>query len=879
MVFFKYIFVYLSFVIFMTSCGFNQGEEEGLISGHKEANNALTINTITPQIYTTNDIISITFTFPYTLSVSGSPQISFDLGGVTKYAVYSTGDQTHQLTFEYTVQAGDNDTDGIELSTSIDLNGGSITFIESGVQSSIDLVIDEINTSSVIVLTSTASVTIDSPANITSANASNYTLTGTCSENGQNVVLSIDSSPLTVTCNSSSWFSGVLDLSSHADNASFTITANHSDIYGYPATTATAIISKDTATPIVTINTPTQITSSNETNYTLTGTCTDNGIIVDIFIDSLNIQPNCSGGAWSTGILDVSSLSEGTLSITADHNGATQASSSVLKDTLSPEVTLSTPPNISLGNELSYLLSGTCSENSTNVDLDIGGITLSVSCSSNSWSSGSIDVSSLSDGSIVITVDHSTAPQVSTTVSKNTSTPSISSLSAPSSLSSSIDLNWTLNDPGGFSIDDYEIQYKSSGSSTWLSFSDGVSTNLYATVNSLAASSSYELRVRVVYDTSNYSDWSQTTTGTTQPDDPLFSSPYAVMNVGGATSTSVVAMYDNTNVTLNGVAIAGSPLSKGVKVTITTAQFDVLDADKPIYAAGILGSGADGSKANIVWNSVGWAGKAFSFNATRANPQNLHVYATENTTITVKQGSTVLDTITLTAGSGGTLSWSVYGSYQVSSSGSMLAYHMSGSGTTRYDPKPIMPGYTEMIGFPSASMRLTTMTDSTSYQLYHSDSTLSSGTLDKQNVKTISPQGTSSLYQSESLLIKSNQKISGASFADSNGLCASPFLPTNLMKTRYIINVDASYVAFASKQAGTIDVYAPADTIGVSTPVQTLTLSNSGGDSQAPFKARLGTTTSGYRFVSSVPMAAWYHPSVDDGSAKNDETILIGTND
>jgi hypothetical protein len=97
------------------------------------------------------------------------------------------------------------------------------------------------------------------------------------------------------------------------------------------------------------------------------------------------------------------------------------------------------------------------------------------------------------------------------------------------------------------------------------------------------------------------------------------------------------------------------------------------------------------------------------------------------------------------------------------------------------------------------------------------------------------------------------------------------------MKKKYIINVTSSYVAFASKLPGIIDVYGPTQTIGVDTPTETLTLARTGSDLTAPYKVRRDATTEGFRFVSTVPVAAWYHPSTDIGAAANDETILYGT--
>ena len=59
--------------------------------------------------------------------ISGTPRIALNIGGQTKYATYQSGSGTSGLEFSYTIQSGDDDSDGIELeSSSIDLNGGSV---------------------------------------------------------------------------------------------------------------------------------------------------------------------------------------------------------------------------------------------------------------------------------------------------------------------------------------------------------------------------------------------------------------------------------------------------------------------------------------------------------------------------------------------------------------------------------------------------------------------------------------------------------------------------------------------------------------------------------------------------------------------------------
>jgi hypothetical protein len=717
-------------------------------------------------------------------------------------------------------------------------------------------------------------VIITSAPAIDISNVGIYTVSGTCSDDGKVVTVSIDTLNFTPTCTSGAFTTGAQNVVILPDNPVLPISVTiANDDAGNSATPVNTTVVKDTVTQSVTISSAPNIDQSNETDYTASGTCTSNGTTVTVNIGGLSFTPNCSGGTWSTGSQDVSSLADsGSISVTADHSTATQASTTISKDTTGDVVTISSAPNINLSNETSYAASGTCTVNGVAVNVNVGGLAFSPNCSGGTWTTGFQDVSSLADSaSISVTADHSAATQASTTITKATATPSAHSLSVPTTLTDSIDLTWSLTDPGGFVINDYIVNYKVKGASTWLTFNDGVSTTTSTTITGLLANTTYETRVRVQYDTTNFSEWSNTAEGTTKPDDPIFNSPHKAMNVGGATSTTVVAMEDTTAITLNGAPLV--TLNKGQTHTFVSAQFDIIDADKAIFTAGKVGTNGTNTQANVVWMPTSWAGKSFSFNATRHNAQRVDVYAIEDTDITIKQGGTTVASTTITAGNSGSMTWSVYGSYQVSSTGTILAYHRSTQNNNRYtDPKPLMPAHTEIIGFPSSSMRLTTDKDGTNYSFIHGNSTANAGNLNKSNVVQINPQGTSSLYQGFSLLVNADKPIAGASFADSNGYCAAPFLPTNLMKTKYMVNVSSDYVAFASKQAGTIQVLDSSDTV-----IETLTLTRSGANPNAPYNVRRATTPAGYRFISTVPVAAWYQPNTNTGAADEDETILYGS--
>jgi hypothetical protein len=82
----------------------------------------------TAGTYIVGQNLDFTVVFSEAVNVTGTPRLQLTIGSTTRYATYLSGTGTSTLTFRYTVQSGDLDTDGIAfVSTSIDLNGGTIT--------------------------------------------------------------------------------------------------------------------------------------------------------------------------------------------------------------------------------------------------------------------------------------------------------------------------------------------------------------------------------------------------------------------------------------------------------------------------------------------------------------------------------------------------------------------------------------------------------------------------------------------------------------------------------------------------------------------------------------------------------------------------------
>ena len=89
--------------------------------------------------YGAGETISFTATFNGPVTVTGTPQLPFSLGGVTQQAAYASGSDSAELVFSYTVAAGDNDADGVSWrADALSLNGGTIKFMTSIVANRVD---------------------------------------------------------------------------------------------------------------------------------------------------------------------------------------------------------------------------------------------------------------------------------------------------------------------------------------------------------------------------------------------------------------------------------------------------------------------------------------------------------------------------------------------------------------------------------------------------------------------------------------------------------------------------------------------------------------------------------------------------------------------
>ncbi|WP_194271047.1 Ig-like domain-containing protein, partial [Comamonas testosteroni] len=144
--------------------------------------------------YKAGDVLSFTVNASEAVFTSGSPRLAVDIGGTTRYATFvagSSGGST--LVFQYTVQAGDNDADGISVASSLDLNGGSV---KDAAGNDLNLTLNSVgSTAEVVVDTVAPSVTSIVRAGGSPSNRGSVSYTVTFSED----VSGVDASDFDVT--------------------------------------------------------------------------------------------------------------------------------------------------------------------------------------------------------------------------------------------------------------------------------------------------------------------------------------------------------------------------------------------------------------------------------------------------------------------------------------------------------------------------------------------------------------------------------------------------------------------------------------------------------------------------------------------------------
>jgi surface protein len=166
----------------------------------------------------------------------------------------------------------------------------------------------------------------------------------------------------------------------------------------------------DTNPPTVLISAPTKLDNSAITDTTITVTddvgVLANGVTVASSSTATTSAFSCTQTSASRVDCTIHIDSSGDLVIDVVDKAGNTASRTELGyviDTTAPVVTVATPPAITLANQTSYTLSGTCTDGDGDVSVVINGVTHTTACSGGSWSL-TLDMSSLPDASPALTV-------------------------------------------------------------------------------------------------------------------------------------------------------------------------------------------------------------------------------------------------------------------------------------------------------------------------------------------------------------------------------------------------------------------------------------------------------------------------------------------
>ena len=160
-------------------------------------------------------------------------------------------------------------------------------------------------------------------------------VTGTCSESGLPVSVSVGGIAVTPppVCTAGGWSAAINATAIPVGTVA--IVAAQTDAAGNSGS-ATRTTAKDIVAPSATVSTAPLINGANQSAYGgVTGTCSENGLAVVVAIASLVVSPAplCVGGSWSITGVDVSSVPDGVITVSASQTDAAGNTGSGTRDT------------------------------------------------------------------------------------------------------------------------------------------------------------------------------------------------------------------------------------------------------------------------------------------------------------------------------------------------------------------------------------------------------------------------------------------------------------------------------------------------------------------------------------------------------------------
>lgn len=730
-----------------------------------------------------------------------------------------------------------------------------------------------------------ATITLNSPDNVNTINESSLTISGTCNEENANINISIDNLDITSICSSGIWQETV-DIST-ANEGYLTINVEIVDSSNNTYEISDVLL-KDTTTPSLiglsdTIN---PITSKN-----WEWTCSESNCLYRFVVDgnsntttlgSYNLTTNTSTSSDGLKYLHIqvkdSFGNESPIfhySVTIDSSGPSNPEYLIKNpssDYYSVEENISFDiSNLVVGDDLLYYNdSGSCDstpeinsvsdtvESFTEIGLNEGVHQFSFKVKDSlNRESDCITFSYTRDLTNPLLVDSISLRSPLNNESSKDNTPELYGLvnNEEGSLikiyeenSCSTELGSSLIENGAFNV--VNISYPIDGTAVGL----------------------HHFYYKIIDQANNESSCFDTNLEYTLEPSGLAYLPKIAM-VGNNSPTAIISLEENNNIKLNGVVLSSSA-SKSEIINVNVNQGDYLECSKACYPV-TQGYGT------APWASEAYSGRVFSSYLNRYGEFNPKIYVASvesNSFVEIIQDGNVVDSALVDKNSihEFTITLSNNKPFLIQSTKNISAYFVSrssNSSTYTRDARVLTPASKSIIGLSG----YITTTENNTTVTYSNNKTLNNTYNDLNISEKISLEGTD--QGNVGVYAVADKPISLTQIADSNGINATPAIPTSMMATHYGIPRNASYVAFLSLDVGTVSVYNPSGIL-----INTINLDRN--SVQGPYQARYtldsnlpSSPTSnpipaGTIFVCSTLCMAIYD---DIGSgADADETLMMG---
>ena len=269
------------------------------------------------------------------------------------------------------------------------------------------------------------------------ANQTAFAFGGTCTIEGAEITVTLGNfTPWSTTCSDFLW-----EVAVDGDIVTQILEETSTPLAIEEAGNTVSIaidIEKDATAPIAEITSPAVISTVNQGEYSLGGSCSEEGTLTVVLGDLPAQETPCQNGQdWSVEF-DARSLSEEEQvdivvnMVDQAGNPSLEVTAQVIRDVVGPEISITTTAAdgvINTANENAYGLSGAC-EGTDDVSVTIGSLAAEeVSCASGAWEITGKDVAAVSEGSVVILVhqldEHANPSEQTLTVTKDITPPAL----------------------------------------------------------------------------------------------------------------------------------------------------------------------------------------------------------------------------------------------------------------------------------------------------------------------------------------------------------------------------------------------------------------------------------------------------------------------